>query len=190
MSLTFFKRTEKKYMLDESTYRRFRSLVGDRLTEDNFSRSLVCSTYLDTPDFLLIRNSIDAVDYKEKLRLRTYGTTANTAFLELKKKYRGTVFKRRVELPYSLALSYVFGKSAPPDSQIMREIDYAMKLYRNPLPVCLLTYEREAYRLRDSGVRITFDRRVRYRMSEPLITMGTHGKQILDDGAAYALYTN
>ena len=55
-----FKRYEKKYMLSEEECCAFMHLVRDRLVPDKHGRSTLCSLYLDTPDFLLIRNSIDA----------------------------------------------------------------------------------------------------------------------------------
>ncbi|MBQ6465678.1 MAG: VTC domain-containing protein [Oscillospiraceae bacterium] len=66
-------------------------------------RSTVTSLYLDTPDCRIIRNSIEAADYKEKLRLRSYGTASadSGVFLELKKKFGGVVYTRpsRTEPP-------------------------------------------------------------------------------------------
>ena len=81
-----FKRIEKKYLLSEYQYDALFSRIGNHLQQDEFGRSTVISLYLDTPDHRIIRNSIEAVNYKEKLRLRSYGTAAaNTkVFLELK----------------------------------------------------------------------------------------------------------
>ena len=49
------------------------------------------SLYLDTPSWRLIRDSIHAGAYKEKLRLRSYGkpNPESLVFLEIKKKYKG-----------------------------------------------------------------------------------------------------
>ena len=57
--------------------------------------------YYDTPDFLLIRRSLDKPLYKEKLRMRSYGSAGaqTPVFVELKKKYRAVVYKRRIVLP-------------------------------------------------------------------------------------------
>lgn len=40
---------------------------------DIYGESTVCSVYYDTPDFRLIRASLEKPVYKEKLRLRSYG---------------------------------------------------------------------------------------------------------------------
>ncbi len=40
---------------------------------DEYSHSSIRNLYLDTPDFRLIRRSLEKPVYKEKLRLRSYG---------------------------------------------------------------------------------------------------------------------
>lgn len=83
-----FKRIEKKYLLSVAQYEALFQRIGAQLKPDAFGRSTVLSLYLDTPDHRIIRHSIEAADYKEKLRLRSYGTARaeSTVFLELKKK--------------------------------------------------------------------------------------------------------
>ena len=61
---TIFKRVEKKYRTTEESCAELLAKIGDRLYPDRYGKSTVCNLYLDTPDFLLIRNSIDAVSYK------------------------------------------------------------------------------------------------------------------------------
>lgn len=49
---------------------------------DEYSHSSIRNLYLDTPDFRLIRRSLEKPVYKEKLRLRSYGRADwNTPFL-------------------------------------------------------------------------------------------------------------
>lgn len=164
--IMIFKRYEKKYRISEEQKCALLALVGDRLTPDKHGRSTVCSLYLDTPDFLLIRNSIDALSYKEKLRARSYGAPSKDGrlFLEIKKKYRGVVYKRRVIITRDQLLDYLESGVPPFDSQIMREIDYLMKRYGNPRPAVCVICEREAYFAADDpNVRLTFDLGLRYR---------------------------
>ena len=66
-----FKRIEKKYLLSEAQYKALFERIGSHLEPDRYGRSTVMSLYLDTPDHRIIRESIGAVDYKEKLRLRS-----------------------------------------------------------------------------------------------------------------------
>ena len=168
--IMIFKRYEKKYLISRYEYDKLMSVIGEHLTPDVHGRNTICSLYLDTPDFLLIRNSIDAISYKEKLRLRSYGVPefGKPIFFEIKKKYKGVVYKRRVSMTQDQAAEYIESGVIPFDSQIMREIDYLMKFYRNPKPnVCILC-EREAFFDKENpSVRLTFDENLRYRYGFP-----------------------
>ena len=133
---------------------------------------------------MLIRNSIDAKVYKEKLRIRSYGTPSldSKVFLEIKKKYKGVVYKRRVSMPLKKAYEYLDTRIKPKDSQIMREIDYAMDFYHNPKPKMFIAYEREAFYVKDlPALRLTFDHCPRYRTDDLLLEKGSHGKTIISD---------
>ena len=78
------------------------------------------------------------------------------------------------------AMSYIQSGEKPCDTQIMREIDYAMRFYRNPQPMMLIAYEREAYFDRlDPNLRITFDTNVRARDKDCRLEAGSHGKPLL-----------
>lgn len=182
-----FKRVEKKYLLTLQEREALLEKIAPMLVPDKYGHSTISSLYLDTPDFRIIRASIEAKEwgyaYKEKLRLRTYGTPGadSKSFLEIKKKYKGVVYKRRIALPLSAAMDYINGGARPPDSQIVREIDYSMNFYGHPKPAAVVSYERDAFFVRDlPALRITFDSRVRYRNAELDLTYGSHGKTLLD----------
>lgn len=180
-----FKRVEKKYRITEATYLSLMERIGEQLEPDRYGKSTVCNLYLDTPDFLLIRNSIEAVSYKEKLRVRSYGIPKEdgTVFFEIKKKYKGTVYKRRISTTYSKVMTYLSGGECPDDSQIMRELDYTMGYYRWPQPRALIFYEREAFFAKEiPGLRLTFDRNIRYRFDNLTPEHGDVGTSILEDG--------
>jgi hypothetical protein len=178
-----FRRVEKKYRITPIQRARLLELVGERLTPDKHGKSTVCSLYLDTPDFLLIRNSIDAKAYKEKLRIRSYGTPSNDSkvFFEIKKKYKGIVYKRRASMTLAEARKYVNGGAPPFESQIIAEIDYAMRYYRHPAPAMLVACEREAfYSAENADLRLTFDSDVRYRTCDLSLASGADGTPIAD----------
>ncbi len=181
-----FKRKELKYMLDSEQYASVLSLLKGRMQPDEYGNSLICSLYFDTPDFRLIRTSMQKPPYKEKLRLRTYGipTDGSIAFAEIKKKYKGIVYKRRVMLPYAEALSWLVGeRGAPEPCQISREIDYLRGYYAPLLPACVLCYDRVAYYSEeDAGLRVTFDTNIRYRFSELDLRLGERGDMITGEG--------
>lgn len=177
-----FRRMEKKYLLSELQRTLLLREIGARLSPDAFGKSTVCSVYLDTPDHLLIRNSIDAHSYKEKLRLRSYGIPSpdTEVFLEIKKKFEGVVYKRRISLPLKDAERYFDSGTPPLTGQIMSEIDYAMRFYRHPKPKMLLACEREAWYAEDNpDLRLTFDAAIRYRETALSLARGSSGTLLL-----------
>ena len=181
-----FKRVEKKYLLTEREREALLQKIAPMLVPDKYGHSTISSLYLDTPDFRIIRASIEAKEcghaYKEKLRLRTYGTPSEDSktFLEIKKKYKGVVYKRRISLSHAEAMDYIHGGKKPPDSQIMREIDYAMSFYEHPKPSVIVSYERDAFFVRDlPALRITLDQSVRYRADDLDLTLGDYGRILL-----------
>ena len=153
-----FVRYEKKYMLTAPQYQQIVSALADYTVPDVYGQTDIYTIYYDTPDFLLIRRSLEKPVFKEKLRLRIYGKPedSSTAFVEIKRKYNKTVYKRRFPLPYAKALEYFqnpFG-----DTQIAREIDYALHYYPNIQPAMAITYSRVSrIGKEDPSLRITFD---------------------------------
>ena len=95
-----FKRYEKKYLLSREKYESLRQLLDPHIVPDEYFESTVCSIYYDSDDYHLIRYSIERPVYKEKLRLRSYNVPADgdSVFVELKKKYKGVVYKRRIRM--------------------------------------------------------------------------------------------
>lgn len=188
--ICIFKRVEKKYRISLLKKDALLSEIGAYLVPDSHGKSTICSLYLDTPDHLLIRNSITAVSYKEKLRLRSYGIPREDGkvFLELKKKYKGVVYKRRISMTLAEAERYIYSGVRTENSQIMREIDYAMQFYRHPKPAMMIACEREAFYVTDlPNLRLTFDTAIRYRehglsIDDGLTTShGADGTKIIPD---------
>ncbi len=177
-------RHEGKYIVTREQKLVILDAIGDKMTLDKYGRSHIRNLYFDTPSYQLIRRSIEKPVYKEKMRIRAYGnfSTEDTVFVELKKKYKGVVYKRRVSLPYRDALSWtVFKNARGPDTQIGREIDYFTNFYDRLLPRAYLSYEREAYYMTDgSDFRLTFDENVKTRFSDVLFEHGDLGEEILD----------
>ena len=117
---TVFQRYEFKYLLTRDQQARLLAAAGEDLRPDVYSHSSIRNLYLDTPDFRLIRRSLEKPVYKEKLRLRSYGRTDRDSpvFMELKKNYRSIVYKRRLTLPYDRALDCLTGACPWPETQI------------------------------------------------------------------------
>ena len=182
-----FKRYETKYLLTEKQAQAFLQATGEMLVPDVYGSYTICNIYLDTDDFYFIEHSLDKPAYKEKLRLRSYGTVKGVemVFLEIKKKSRGIVYKRRITLPLCEAEDYLKKGVKPPSiegfaaEQIFAEIDYLMKRYA-PTPKVYLAYDRKAYFVEGyPQLRITFDERVRSRWEE--LTLASDSNAILLD---------
>lgn len=123
-----FKRYELKYLVTKEQRDEILWAMEPYMTADRFFHSSIRNIYCDTPNYRLIRQSLDKPVYKEKLRLRSYGPAGmgDEIFVELKKKYESVVYKRRLEMPQKQALEALMGQAALPDSQIGREIDAAL----------------------------------------------------------------
>lgn len=177
-----FRRYELKYRLTRPQMEALKGEMKKHMRPDPHGRSTVQSLYFDTPDFLLVRRSMEHPLYKEKLRLRSYGVAeADTpVFLELKKKFDSVVYKRRIELPLAQAEDYVRTGVKPRDTQIMREIDYCMAHYPDLKPRMLLSYQREAfYGAEDGEFRMTFDDTILWREEDLSLSAGIGGRALL-----------
>ena len=181
-----FKRYEIKYLLDEKTYLELRKRLEGKMVVDQYGEKTVCNIYFDTPDSRLIRTSLEKPVYKEKLRLRSYGTPErnSTVFVELKKKYKGVVYKRREDMGLSEAEAYLYQGWKPGfSSQVLREIDWFLKYYGQITPAMYISYERIAMNeVKDSGLRVTFDTNILWRKEELNLKEGSWGNPILEPG--------
>ena len=180
-----FKRTEKKYLLSAEQYEQLWQRMEPYLEPDDYPRSTVCSIYYDTEDYRLIRHSIDGPIYKEKLRLRSYNIPGpeDPVFVELKKKYKGVVYKRRVSMSAREAENWLDAGQAPAeDSQMTREIAWVLQSVR-PRARVFLACDRLAFRAReDRELRITFDKNIRWREEELSLCAGDAGEPLLGPG--------
>jgi hypothetical protein len=181
-----FKRYEMKYLLSDMKYKQLRQRLQDYLTVDRFGKSTICNIYFDTPEHLLIRNSLEKPVYKEKLRLRSYGTPSDgdIAFVEIKKKYKGIVYKRRETMEITEAERYLYDmEPAARTSQVTREIDWFLKSYQELMPSMYISYNRIAmYGTCDPELRITFDCDILWREEELWLGCGAWGNPILKEG--------
>ena len=164
-----FARFETKYFLTQKQYRAMLEGMAAHTAPDAYPRYTINNLYFDTPNFQLIRDSLEKPAYKEKLRLRSYGQVqaGQTVFLEMKKKYDGVVYKRRIVLPIEEAIAYLeHGQRPSDDNQICKEIDWLRRCY-DLRPVAFIGYEREAYAgIEDPELRITFDTNLRWRTDD------------------------
>ena len=181
-----FERIETKFLLDEMQYKELMKRLENMAAIDSYGKTSILNIYFDTPDYKLIERSLEKPVYKEKLRLRTYGVASDdtNAFIEIKKKYKGVVYKRRISMPYSEAIDYlVKGKRPEETSQISNEIDYFLKYYKGIRPAMAISYDRIAMAgIHDPELRITFDTNIRWRTDKLSLKEGNVGKDILLPG--------
>ncbi|MCR5332052.1 MAG: polyphosphate polymerase domain-containing protein [Lachnospiraceae bacterium] len=182
---TVFKRYEKKYLLTRDQEAEFLKKISGRMELDKYGECTICNIYFDSPDFDLIRNSIEKPIYKEKLRLRTYGVPKDgdhRAFVEIKKKFDGIVYKRRAEMSLSEAEDYLYrGIHPKKDSQILRELDWFLKT-NDVQPAVYLAYDRRAYAgIQEPEFRLTLDRNIRARYKQLKLTDGSVGERVIPE---------
>ena len=179
-----FKRVEKKYLLSEEKYRRLLERLDEHMCMDEYGKHTISNIYFDTDTYEIISHSIEKPSYKEKLRLRSYGipNKQSKVFVELKKKYDGVVYKRRIALKLSEAEAYLYhGIKPDKKSQILKEIDYFIKFYE-PKPKLYLAYDRIAYYGKeDPNIRVTFDHNIRSREYDLNLDKGDYGTPLLDE---------
>lgn len=144
---TVFQRYELKYLLTQEQKKKILQAMAPYMELDQYGRTTIRNLYFDTGNYRLARHSIEKPSYKEKLRVRSYSQAdpESPVFVELKKKYRNVVYKRRIALPEKEAMEWLQGGSCSQDVQISREVDYFLSYYRNLASVVFLSYEREAF---------------------------------------------
>lgn len=177
-----FKRREIKYVLTKKQQTSFMKAIKENIESDKFGEYTICNIYYDTPDDRLIRRSLEKPVYKEKMRLRSYGRANDQTkiFLELKKKYDGIVYKRRIAMPMEEAREYMAGKSNR-NGQIEDEINYFIKMYEGISPSMYISYNRLAYFVtEDPELRITFDHNILWRDKDVSLTSEIYGNSILE----------
>lgn len=177
---TCFKRYEQKYLITHEQLSAVLFSMRGKMIADEYGKNTICNIYYDTPDYRLIRRSLEKPAYKEKLRLRSYGTVESdsTVFLELKKKYDSVVYKRREKFTYDSALAFLTNKKAY--SQITEEIAYVLSFYKTLQPAVHLSYNREAFFGTDNrNLRITFDTDILWRDYDLSLRAGVYGTSLL-----------
>ena len=153
---------------------------------DKYGVTPIASIYFDTPDFRLINKSMEKPNYKEKLRLRSYGLANDNSptFLEIKRKCEGIVYKRRISLLESEVEELLYSKESRKRDQISREIEAFLENCQNLEPKYLIIYDRVAYYQDNGDLRITIDMNPRYRTNDLNLHTSMEGISLLDDGGA------
>lgn len=184
MNIEVFRRIEKKYLLTEEQYNELFKKIESYLLKDKYFESTICNIYYDTCNNDLILSSMEKPLYKEKIRLRSYYVPDmdSKVFLEIKKKYKEIVSKRRVELTLKDFYEYEENKTIPEcNKQIMEELDYCFNKY-NLIPSLFVGYDRKSYYSKeDRSLRITIDTNIRSRTEDLKLELGDSGKLLFKE---------
>lgn len=175
MAITTFKRYEKKIIVTKEQYevlvsRLLEYVELDEHCKDNNMYNIY-NLYYDTKNDDIINHSLAKPYYKEKLRLRSYkrvNSKDDIVFLELKKKIKGIVSKRRVVLTLDESERFLKNKERPikkdyQSRQVLDEITYFLnknKVY----PSVVINYKRIAFFGKENkDFRVTFDESIKAR---------------------------
>ena len=183
-----FKRYELKYILNRFQRDALLRAMEGHLALDIYGHSTIRNIYYDTDSWRLVRRSVEKPYYKEKLRVRAYGSPKpeTPVFVELKKKFDHVVYKRRLMLPCKAAMEGLQSghtlPAAPTDQQIALEIEAFKEFYGPTLqPAMLLTYEREAFFPVDGvDFRLTLDENLLWRTEDIDLCAPLGGRYIID----------
>ncbi len=155
-------RVEKKYEINEFTAMNLKSMLCKTLIKDPYNTNdgyMVRSLYFDTfynNDYF---DKEDGLEYRRKIRLRTYDPKAQFLKLELKQKEGDYQHKYSLTIPKSMAQRLLDGHY-----EVLKELnnDFANRLYtimQTDLyrPKCIVEYKRLAYIVKENSTRITID---------------------------------
>lgn len=184
--ITSFSRYEAKFFLTPQQLERLMPLLQTHLHVDEYGKHTISNIYYDTDRYDIIRASIEKPIYKEKLRVRAYGIPdpeTGKIFIELKKKYKHIVYKRRIVVTPPEAQAFLELGQHPQnaDAQITGEIAHFMALHR-PEPKVYLSYDRVAmFSQENPELRITFDTNLLWRETELDLCAGSFGQPLFPD---------
>ena len=179
------KRYEIKYILSPEQCEFFENALKGHMEPDEFGLTSIASLYYDTTDYRIVNNSIMKPPFKEKIRLRSYGLAddGSPVFLELKRKAKGIVYKRRVESTVPVVKKFFEGENSVGEGeQINHELEYFRDLYGDLRPSCLVIYDRLAYFQPDGDLRMTIDHDPRFRTEDLDLRVSMEGESLLPEG--------
>ncbi|WP_329065168.1 polyphosphate polymerase domain-containing protein [Streptomyces sp. NBC_01429] len=171
-----FNRYELKYLVPVDRAAAIRDELAERMDSDPHSPVGgygVWSLYYDTPQLRFYWEKIEGLKFRRKLRIRHYGdlagvTDESPVCVEIKQRVNRVTQKRRITLPYGTARQLCDGRQlidhAAKERAFVEEVlELAVRLDLRPMVIT--GYQREALvgRDQDTGLRVTFDRRVRGR---------------------------
>lgn len=187
-AITVMKRYEMKFILTKDQLVTFKNALNGHMVVDKYGKTSIASIYYDTPNYQLIRTSIEKPKFKEKIRLRSYGLAKanDTVYLELKRKAEGVVYKRRAKTDESNANHFLKHELDELDgcNQIAKELLYFRNYYKVLEPKIMIIYDRTSYEELDGDIRLTIDESPRYRTYDLNLHTSMDGNLLLEPGSA------
>ncbi len=170
MDRTLTSRFERKFFVSLGMAEEIRQWIAPHMEHDPFSlkaaafRYPVCSLYLDSESLSLYHQTRNAEKNRFKLRMRTYGDSAqDPVFFEVKKRMDQIVRKDRVAVPRPQAIDFLksqgggFSASGPLGQPVVNRFAELLQ-QTSARPVVRVRYLREAFESRAMDpVRLTFD---------------------------------
>ena len=185
-AITVMKRYEMKFILTSEQLAFLKNALNDHMIVDQYGKTSIASIYYDTPNYRLIRASIEKPTYKEKLRLRSYGLVekGEPVYLEIKRKCEGVVYKRRVETSEQNVANFFQDDDELGEGQIAKELAYFRDYYQNLEPKIMIAYDRTSYKEIEGDIRLTIDENPRYRTYDLNLHTSMDGQPLLPTGHA------
>ncbi len=190
MAIEIFNRYELKFMLSAAQKDQLIESILPYMDCDDFNAGgkpySINNIYYDTYTDDLITASLQKPLYKEKLRVRGYGVPSlnDNVYVEIKKKYKGLVNKRRTSFELGEAYKFLETQQVQDESkiknkQVLEELKYFLKVH--PIfPRVFLGYDRFAYFSKeDKNFRITLDTNIRSRRFDLHLEDGAFGYLLL-----------
>lgn len=180
------KRYELKYVLNNTQLEFFKAKLQGHMNVDKYGLTSIASIYFDTPNNTMLNHSIEKPEFKEKIRLRSYGLANkdSTLYLEIKRKVEGVVYKRRIALTEEEANLLINKGKSTQKGQINEELKAFIAKYPRLEAQYLVIYDRLAYYQDNSDLRVTIDMNPRYRTHELNLHTSMNGDKLLEEGSA------
>lgn len=160
-------RHELKYYLNSGDYVLLSNLLKNTLKSDDNTNEkgeyFIRSLYFDDYEDSALRDKIDGVDHRYKVRIRTYNYSDAVIKLECKHKESGYIKKQSISLSRAECDALTGGDYR---FLLYRKEAFAREMFtlfatRHLRPAVIVDYTREAYVFPVENVRITFDKNIR-----------------------------
>jgi len=180
-------RHEIKYVITESKALQLENFIKTHLHLDRYCklqpnhRYPIVSSYLDSDNFKLCRESLEGHRNRFKLRIRSYSEDPDyPRFVEIKRRINTIIYKSRARVTHDQVQTIFQGRSIELKNRTDKDTWDQFRLYMNTInakPVVLIRYMRRAYENdSENRVRVTFDRNLCYKITnKPVIVLNGPG---------------